>query len=43
MTELKPGTMVGLNGGGQVEIIKELGRGGQGIVYLVSLDGAQWH
>lgn len=41
MTELKPGTTVGLNGGGQVEIIKELGRGGQGIVYLVSLDGAQ--
>ena len=32
---------VALSSGGQVEIIKELGRGGQGIVYLISVDGAQ--
>lgn len=41
MAELKPGTRVSLQGGGFVEIKKELGRGGQGIVYLVNLDGAQ--
>lgn len=41
MSELKPGTRVALQGGGYVEIKKELGRGGQGIVYLVNLDGAQ--
>lgn len=41
MSELKAGTRVALAGGGQVQIVRELGRGGQGIVYLVSLDGAQ--
>lgn len=41
MAELKPGARVSLQGGGFVEIKKELGRGGQGIVYLVNLDGAQ--
>ncbi len=41
MAELKAGMRVALAGGGQVQIDKELGRGGQGIVYLVSLDGAQ--
>ena len=41
MSELKAGTRVALAGGGQVQIVKELGRGGQGIVYLVNLDGAQ--
>jgi len=41
MAELKSGMKVALSSGGQVEIIKELGRGGQGIVYLVSVDGAQ--
>lgn len=41
MSELKAGARVALAGSGQVQIIKELGRGGQGIVYLVSLDGAQ--
>lgn len=41
MAELKSGMKVALSGGGQAEIIKELGRGGQGIVYLVSIDGAQ--
>ena len=41
MAELKSGMKVALSSGGQVEIIKELGRGGQGIVYLISVDGAQ--
>lgn len=41
MAELKSRMKVALSSGGQVEIIKELGRGGQGIVYLVSVDGAQ--
>lgn len=41
MAELKSGMKVALSSGDQVEIIKELGRGGQGIVYLVSVDGAQ--
>ncbi len=41
MSELKIGARVNLAGGGQIKIIKELGRGGQGIVYLVSLDSSQ--
>lgn len=39
MIELKPGSKVDLTIGGQATIIKELGRGGQGIVYLVDLCG----
>jgi serine/threonine protein kinase len=39
MTELTPGTKIKLTAGGQVSIVKELGRGGQGIVYLVDLNG----
>lgn len=39
MAELKTGTQVSLVGGGRAIIIKELGRGGQGIVYLVELNG----
>ena len=39
MTELKKGDKVNLNSGGYVTIEKELGRGGQGIVYLVDLHG----
>lgn len=35
MSELGVGTSVDLVGGEQVKIVKELGRGGQGIVYLV--------
>lgn len=37
MSELKPNTLVNLTTGSQAKIIKELGRGGQGIVYLVEL------
>ena len=39
--ELKIGQIVNLTIGSQTKIIKELGRGGQGIVYLVELGGQQ--
>lgn len=39
MTELKKGDRVNLTTGGYITIDKELGRGGQGIVYLVDLNG----
>lgn len=39
MTELKKGDKINLTSGGYVTIEKELGRGGQGIVYLVDLNG----
>lgn len=41
MLELKSGERVNLANTGYVTIIKELGRGGQGIVYLVDLNGEQ--
>lgn len=41
MTELKKGDKIKLTSGGYVSVIKELGRGGQGIVYLVDLNGEQ--
>lgn len=39
MAELKTNDIVTLVGGGHVKIKKELGRGGQGIVYLVDMNG----
>lgn len=39
MIELKIGESVSLTNGAQAKIIKELGRGGQGIVYLVEVNG----
>ena len=39
MTELKPNEKINLTNGSSAVIIKELGRGGQGIVYLVELAG----
>ena len=39
MTELSSGTKITLLNGGFVTINKELGRGGQGIVYLVDYNG----
>lgn len=39
--ELKPKDKVTLTIGSQATVIKELGRGGQGIVYLVELNGKQ--
>ena len=39
--ELKKGQKVNLTIGSQATVIKELGRGGQGIVYLVELGGQQ--
>lgn len=41
MQELKTGDKVNLTNGMQAKIVKELGRGGQGIVYLVELRGKQ--
>ena len=41
MAELKIGDNIKLTTGGYVSVIKELGRGGQGIVYLVDLNGEQ--
>ncbi len=41
MQELKTGDKVNLTNGVQAKIVKELGRGGQGIVYLVDLGGKQ--
>ena len=38
MEELKNGEKVKLTIGSEAEVVKELGRGGQGIVYLVELD-----
>lgn len=42
MSELKQGTMIKLTNGGQVKVQKELGRGGQGIVYLCEFNGQQY-
>lgn len=39
MKELKTGELVQLTDGKSIKVIKELGRGGQGIVYLVELAG----
>src|SRR5574344_238839 len=39
--ELKQGQRVNLVDGGSATIVKELGRGGQGIVYLVELSGVK--
>ena len=39
MSELSIGTTVTLAGGGSAKVKKELGRGGQGIVYLVNVNG----
>ena len=39
MSELTIGTTIPLTGGGSAKVKKELGRGGQGIVYLVNVNG----
>lgn len=41
MAELSIGTTVNLKNGGQCKVVKELGRGGQGIVYQVDINGVQ--
>lgn len=41
MQELKSGSKVNLTNGAQAKVVKELGRGGQGIVYLVEVGGKQ--
>ncbi|MDE5937273.1 MAG: protein kinase, partial [Ruminococcus sp.] len=42
MTELKIGNYVEMEFGGKAKILKILGSGGQGIVYLVELNGTKW-
>ena len=42
MVKLNQGTTISLTTGQSIDVIKELGRGGQGIVYLVRLDGAEY-
>lgn len=41
MSELSKNSTVSLVGGGSATIVKEIGRGGQGIVYLVTVNGVQ--
>lgn len=41
MAELTVGQKVNLTIGSQATVLKELGRGGQGIVYLVDLGGTK--
>lgn len=42
MAELSQNTTIELTNGKTCQIVKELGRGGQGIVYLVNYDGGQY-
>ena len=42
MTELKIGQEVELEHGGKATVTKEIGSGGQGIVYLVNYNGMDW-
>ena len=42
MSELRTGETISLQGGGKVTIKKELGRGGQGIVYEVDYAGKRY-
>ena len=42
MAELSLNTIIELTNGKTCQIVRELGRGGQGIVYLVNYDGGQY-
>ncbi len=42
MAELKPGSCIDLASGGTIKVEKELGRGGQGIVYLAEHNGHKY-
>jgi len=42
MVEFEKGHRLRVVGGGELEIVKELGRGGQGIVYLVTFGGKEY-
>ncbi len=42
MTELKVGQEVELEYGGKAKVLKVIGSGGQGVVYLVEFNGMQW-
>jgi serine/threonine protein kinase len=42
LKKLKPGTSVDLASSGQIKVTEELGRGGQGVVYLAEFQGHQY-
>lgn len=42
MSELKKGDVVALAGGDTCQVVRELGRGGQGIVYAVNYNGSEY-
>lgn len=42
MTEFNTGQLIPLENGSQAKIVKELGRGGQGTVYLVEINGKEY-
>lgn len=42
MSELKNGNIIALENGKSAKIVRELGRGGQGIVYLAEVEGKQF-
>jgi hypothetical protein len=42
MAELQSGTFIDLTNGGKIKVMQELGRGGQGIVYLSVYEGHKY-
>ncbi|MBN1181156.1 MAG: serine/threonine protein kinase [Bacteroidales bacterium] len=42
MAELNPGDLIDLQSGEHIKVVKELGRGGQGIVYLIEFRGNKY-
>ena len=42
MIEFKPGQMIPMEYGGELKVISTLGRGGQGIVYLVEYNNLKY-
>jgi predicted Ser/Thr protein kinase len=42
MAELQSGTFIDLTNGGKINVMQELGRGGQGIVYLSVYEGHKY-
>lgn len=42
MAELKQGALIDLTASGKIKVLKELGRGGQGIVYLSEFNGHKY-
>ena len=42
MSQLKVGSDIKIEYGGSAKVVKEIGRGGQGIVYLVEYNGQKY-